>query len=158
MGIMITIFVIIIIIITTIKSSLSLALEFRAGRSSVELYHILRPRPLATRNPTSNSNGRWCRQPQPQGEGARGNPQHREPQEYHGVGGEGGLAALHHTIEMLESPVDWSLLQSLFYSKRGFARLSSVAMSARFERLLRMHSYAESCQVPFPVRSALMQA
>ena len=56
------------VIIITIISSLSLALELRAGRSLVELYHILRSKPLATEHPTSNGHGTGCSRPQPQGE------------------------------------------------------------------------------------------
>ena len=87
MGIMITIFVVIIIIIITI-----MALELRAGRSSVELYHILRSKPLATGRPTSNSHGS---RPRPQGGRARGEPtpQGTTGGGYHGTmgwGGEGG--------------------------------------------------------------------
>ena len=85
MGIMTTIFVIIINIIFITIIGLG---------AQVELYHILRSKPLATGRPTSNSHGRGRSRPEPQGKGGRGNPHHMEPQwgrgGYNGVGGEGG--------------------------------------------------------------------
>ena len=94
MGIIIIIFVIMVIIITTIR--LSLALEFRADRSSVELYHILKPKPQASGHATAQhamvtevgqlgttTRGRGRGEPTPQGTTGGG---------YHGpgVGGAGG--------------------------------------------------------------------
>ena len=66
-------------------SSLSFALELRAGRSSVELYHILRSKPLAIGRLTSNSHGRGNadRNHREEGQG--------EPSPQGTTGGEGGI-------------------------------------------------------------------
>ena len=58
---------------------------WRTGRSSVELYDVLRSKPLATGRPTSNSIGKGRSRPQPQRAG-RG-----EPTPQGTTGGEGGI-------------------------------------------------------------------
>ena len=91
MGIMTTIFVIIINIIFITIIGLG---------AQVELYHILRSKPLATGRPTSNSHGRGRSRPEPQGKGAGGTHttwnHSGGGEDTMGWGGRGGLAALHH--------------------------------------------------------------
>ena len=125
----------------------------------MELYHILRSKPLATGRSTSNSH---AKRPQPQGGGAGGNPHHREP---HGGGGGGGCtmpatvlppptppASLlrRHTHRMTSSKTDisrsFSSIHSTIENVRdlGFTKLSLRKAPGRHGRNTILHERSTS--------------